>query len=472
VLESEADLAEETARAMRELASTVTDAPPLRLSARPAIRASRAPRPAGRRTWRLWGVPLAAGVAVIALAISLVVIKDLPDGRVAPPTTPASPSTGDAPEYYVMLHQTGKAWQPAGLLVGDTSTGKEVASVAAPPGGTFFAVAGAANDRTFVVAATGARHDPAGGTGQDTARSIGQNASWYLLTLAPGSSSPARLTKLSIPATVPAADIESVALSQDGRELAVASVPPNRISLRIYSVVTGKVLNSWSTRTSMFPATGLFEQGYLSNSTLSWVDDDRALAFSTNTSTQNKQLRKELDIEAVRVLNVTSRGGDLIADSRVVWSRQDSPFIAYYTRPVCNANPVEGGTVPSLTANGKTVVCAALAGMTVQHQGTPQQRTQVRLVWLAFSTSTPKVARTVYKVTAYSIGRGVENINDARWADGSGSTMIIDWAVGSIGPKAQSVTHFGLIRDGTFTPLPTPPDTNLDSLFGQADIAW
>ena len=44
MLENETGLAEETAQAMRELASTVTDAPPLKLSPRPATRASR-PRP-------------------------------------------------------------------------------------------------------------------------------------------------------------------------------------------------------------------------------------------------------------------------------------------------------------------------------------------------------------------------------------------------------------------------------------------
>ncbi|MGH3272045.1 MAG: hypothetical protein ACRDN1_23710, partial [Trebonia sp.] len=262
--QDETGLAEETAAAMRELASTVTDAPPLRPWPRPATRASRASRPVGRRSWQLWGVPLVAGVAVIALAISLVVIKDLPNGRVAPPATRASSSTGDAPEYYVMIGHSGDSEQAAGLLVGDTFTGKEVASIAPPQGGTFMAVTGAADDRAFVVASTGYP--------QDTARGTRQNATWYLLTLAPGSSSPARLTRLPIPATVNAGYIESVALSQDGRELAVAYVPNSRISLRIYSVATGKVLNSWSTSTSKFPATGLFEQGYLSNTTLNWVD--------------------------------------------------------------------------------------------------------------------------------------------------------------------------------------------------------
>jgi hypothetical protein len=84
VLENETDLIEETAAAMRELARTVTHAPPLRLAPRPDERALRqAPR-----RWRLWAAPLTAMAAVIVLAISLVTIRDISNGRVTPPTRP------------------------------------------------------------------------------------------------------------------------------------------------------------------------------------------------------------------------------------------------------------------------------------------------------------------------------------------------------------------------------------------------
>jgi hypothetical protein len=84
VLENETDLIEDTAAAMRELARTVTNAPPLRLAPRPEERALRqAPR-----RWRLWAAPLTAMAAVIVLAISLVTIRDISNGRVTPPTRP------------------------------------------------------------------------------------------------------------------------------------------------------------------------------------------------------------------------------------------------------------------------------------------------------------------------------------------------------------------------------------------------
>ena len=90
MLENETNLVEETAAAMRELARTVTDAPPLRLAPRPQ---ERTVRPAPRR-WRLWAAPLTAMAAVIVLAVSLVLIRDIPNGRVTARTTPAPAADG------------------------------------------------------------------------------------------------------------------------------------------------------------------------------------------------------------------------------------------------------------------------------------------------------------------------------------------------------------------------------------------
>jgi hypothetical protein len=93
VLENETNLTEETAAAMRELARTVTYAPPLRLAPRPEERAlRRAPR-----RWPLWAAPLTAMAAVIVLAVSLVVIRDIPNGRMAPPARPSPAANGGGP---------------------------------------------------------------------------------------------------------------------------------------------------------------------------------------------------------------------------------------------------------------------------------------------------------------------------------------------------------------------------------------
>jgi hypothetical protein len=92
VLENETNLTEETASAMRELARTVTYAPPLRLAPRPEERALR--RAPSR--WRQWAAPLTAMAAVIVLAVSLAIIRDIPNGRVAPPARPSPAAEGGA----------------------------------------------------------------------------------------------------------------------------------------------------------------------------------------------------------------------------------------------------------------------------------------------------------------------------------------------------------------------------------------
>ena len=84
MIDNDTDLIEETAAAMRDVARTVTHAPPLRLAPRPV---ERAPRRAPRR-WGLWAAPLTAMAAVIVLAIALVTIRDISNGRVAPPPRP------------------------------------------------------------------------------------------------------------------------------------------------------------------------------------------------------------------------------------------------------------------------------------------------------------------------------------------------------------------------------------------------
>jgi hypothetical protein len=53
-----------------------------------------------------------------------------------------------------------------------------------------------------------------------------------------------------------------------------------------------------------------------------------------------------------------------------------------------------------------------------------------------------------------------------QWASASGSTLIIAWSVASV---TYPVTHFGVLTDGRFTPLPAPPGS---SHTNAPDIAW
>ena len=104
------------------------------LGAPAPVRLRRRPGPAPRR-WVRWGGPLAAAAAVVAIALTLVAVRQ-------PGTpSPAAGGTGTAapttiPRYYVSVTwvATGAHTGHSGpLLVGDDRTGKVIATVARRP---------------------------------------------------------------------------------------------------------------------------------------------------------------------------------------------------------------------------------------------------------------------------------------------------------------------------------------------------
>ena len=224
--------------ATRVGATLVRDIGPL--AAPDPVRLRRRPAP-GTRRWLSWGVPLAAALAVVLVALSLVAVRHFS----APATAPGQPAAlpASVPRYYAALNQeetfsagsagsagssarTGPAGSPVpeAILVGDDRTGKAIATVSPPHGMVFEGVQGASDDRTFVVMATS---QTTHGAQPDT---------WYLLRIAPGTAHPYQLAKLPIklpsssptgtasprPSGSPAAI--AYALSPDDRELAVESL--------------------------------------------------------------------------------------------------------------------------------------------------------------------------------------------------------------------------------------------------------
>jgi hypothetical protein len=141
-------LTSETAAAMRQLASIVTDAPPLRLAPRPGTAPSRR---RVRRRRAAWITPPAAAAAIIALAITLVALRSIPNGPVVPAVKPA-PASGGVPTYYAeLVREPGNAGNPDQIQVRETLTGKLVATVNRAAGATFAGITGTADDRKFVV---------------------------------------------------------------------------------------------------------------------------------------------------------------------------------------------------------------------------------------------------------------------------------------------------------------------------------
>lgn len=423
------------------IAGTVSDVPPLRLPhdqdelapaapafPEPAAGAPRAPRAHRAHRSRAWVAPIAAAAAVIALAVSLVIVRDAPNGRGVSPSAGASVSR--VPPHYVALIRPGKSPAQASLAIGDTISGARLATIAPPRGSSFIGVTGAADDRTFVVS-----------TMRMARNGVPSFAvTWYLLRIASAHAG-YTLTKLAIP-DMRSWGVQAIALSGSGRELAMTLYPANsRTSsfweLRIYSVATGKLLRSWSSRGSTVLLGFAVTLPGLQDQPLSWADGDRGVVFPTFVVAGNG-LR-----ESKRLIDVTSRSGKLIANSRVIWSAPAKPGA-----PRCIQES------PQVTADGKTVLCVSESV-----SGGNQGSGRVTLEWLAYSVSAPAAQpRVLYRVTVRA-PRSDARLIRLLWSDASGSTLIIEWSVAR--STTASTVHTGIISHGRFRPIPAipgPPD--------------
>ena len=444
MIEEETALVEETVTAMRELARTVADAPPLHLA--PA-RGGRAPRAWRQRRWTLWAVPLTAAVAVVAVAVSLVIVRDISNGPVVPPTAPA-PSATAAPRYYLEISGTAFSWYayapltgasnvPSNkLVIGDTGTGQQLATLAAPTGTEWAGVTAAADDRTFAAYAL---------PGSGDSGAVGH---WYLVRLTPGAASPATLTRLPIK---PLSDVGAMALSRSGKELAVViaasqsdrnSNQTGEKSLCVYSVATGDLTHPcWSagtTETNTYFFSGGYQQGQLKSS-LTWIDGDNAIAFPASQAIRIPHWKNAESRQTVRALNLASKGTGLAADSKVIWSETTAPL----------ANPLCESSEPAVSADGTTVLCATSTQPA-------DQNLPWRLAWLAFPTSAAAHPGG-RPVTAYQFTMRLPwqpaGWTPPLWVDRSGSVLLVAWLLEKNG---HAFAHFGVISGGKFTALPVP----------------
>jgi hypothetical protein len=141
-------------------------------------------------------------------------------------------------------------------------------------------VTAAADDRTFVLANYSAAE---------------KETTWYLLRITPGAAHPAQLTKLPIKPL--AAQVNGLALSPDGRELAVmwrtATTPTNAVTqLAVYSLSSGAALHTWNTPVPNNNMLGVGANGV----DLTWVNGDRNVDFLWSVS--DKPTIRALDVTA------------------------------------------------------------------------------------------------------------------------------------------------------------------------------
>jgi hypothetical protein len=451
----EEDLIRSTTHA---IASTVREVPPLRLEPAPnKLRSpSRGPRRlhggSGRqRRWRSWAAPLTAAAMVVALAVSLVLVRDIPnDGAVSPnPTSSAGP--GGVPRYYVALTQfggdTNGIIQLNDIVVGDSLTGKTLATFAPPAGTTFESVTAAADDRTFVVFAV------TSSTGSfDLSSKATLTGSWYAVRLFPGTAHPARLTHLPIkPLTVANSDVNigiggllyayGTVLSGSGRELAVPeSIGSRGLAVKVFSVATGQLLHEWTTN----------DRSVVQEPSLAWIDGDRKLALvsrSTDVQPNAKFVTENVTMREWPVAGPAS--GDLVAVSKLVWHVQIGTGkgpLTLTTVQLC-VEPVVGGPV-LISGDGKTFSCTTAGGWG------PTDHLSFHTYPLTASTTATAQGTIDYQVTYTNKGRYIPEVV---WTNPSGDTLIgalLPIVGGS--PVAVYGPRIGVISHGKFTSLRLP----------------
>jgi len=403
------------------------DLPPEPSAARSAARPRRV-RPA--RRWPGWLVPVAAAAAVIAVAATLVAVRHLSGAGPVPRVTPAATSTAALPDgvprYYVALSRPGtsKGGTPVrNAFLADAGTGQRLATLNPPSDALFTGVAASADDKTFVLdAVAGPGLGTSGSSHADTS-SVPQSHIFFVLRLTPGAAHQVRLTRVPIAASFTHTSIGGLAVSPDGRTLAIifqvylGDATPGPETLRTYSLATGRELRSWTEPVPSSQSSGI--PGLDSFDRLSWLGDGRTLAFAYSALAAHPVLR---------TVRTDGPGTDLIADSRPVFP---VPADCY---------------LPLMTADGQAVICGT---ETVNHgcvKGQPELT--------AYAVATGKLERVLYR---YPGGACISSFAQAEWAR-SGTLAIGNIQISRPGvPSAPGTSIFGAITPNEFTSLPVSP---------------
>jgi hypothetical protein len=420
--------------ATRAAANTVPPdgVPPLRLPTTESPRRTRRHRrawgarrgPLGRGSyrprWTPWLAPAAAALAVVVIVVAVVGIghsvhhsgvtgtrpatthpgPSVPGTTAGPPVS-AYVRSGQIPPYYLAIDvPSASTGIPANAQVRATVSGHTLATIKPSGAGrAIVAVTAAADDRTFVLA----EQARAPGTGAV----LGQSITFYLVRLS-SAGQPGPATRL--PESVPTGQLMTgLALSPGGSELAIA-IQPGRAGdasatqeIKVYPLGGGPV-RTWS-------GDGIIG-GPDDATSLSWADSQRTLAFNWQSG----------QVASVRLLNLESAGGSLLASSRQVMS--------------VAAELTQSAGLSIITPDGSAIVYAA----------SPLARADSKLPhayttsgFAEFSTATGRVTRVLGSWS------GPEAVS-VLWSDANGRVLI-----GIV--ASADYAYVGVISGNTFTPL-------------------
>jgi hypothetical protein len=485
-------LEERVRAATRAAADTVPpdSVPPLLLPPGDPARSRGGPRSSASvwsaSVWARRLAPLGAALAVVAVAIAMVTLsqtvhhsasRSAPGSSQSPALSAPGPvqagpavasyvAAGRVPRYFVSIESHGNPnFNPSYAVVRATATGAVLATIAAANNGTVVTATASADDRTFVL------DEQPWVPPQSHANQSFEPRTFILFRL-DASGQPGVLTRLSV--SVPGgALMTGFALSPDASQLAIAVEPnndkadPGLQQIRLYSLATGAV-RTWS-------ASGTIGFSPDDARSLSWAGNERTLAFDWAGNGPGVHV-------GVRLLDLRSDGGDLLADSRQAvalidqapgptptpsagftslppsWSA--SPAVSASVPPPSGASPAPSpaaGPQPTcqedsiITPDGTTIVCGAIAeiGSSVAstgHGGVNLQR-GAETEFLEFSAANGRVTRVLGHWRFGSVGALAVNV---LWSNPSGSVLI------GVIPDAGS-GRIGVISGNKFTPLSVSP---------------
>jgi len=393
--------------------------PSLRLR---GTRRTRLPAIPGR--WGTWLTPLAAAAAVAAVVAASLAISSTFHGHArgtGPATAPrwnGSPigprsALRKVPPYFVALSGPTRSEGDYRAVVRSTVTGRTLATVTPPrPYRVFTWVSGAADDRTFVLAAQRYWYIASGQAGMPAENRDNTTPTvFFKLTFAPGTHA-ATLTMLSVPG--PIHSLFGMAVSPDGTRLALDL---GLKSVQVVTLATGTV-RSWA-----WHGSGNIGNWKPMGQVLSWSADGRYLEFQRWGGSSDETMH-------IRILDTTAPGTSLTAAKVIV---------AYPYRS-------GGGTYATgnsfLTPDGTRIVTATTFD--------PGRRDPAG----GYGQITGYSARTgkpVFHEDRFSASAGWQEV---LWAGPHGNALVVSDPRGRktrYGPRANVL---GVLAGNKFTPIP------------------
>jgi hypothetical protein len=407
--------------ALRETGEEISphSVPPLQL--RSTRHRARLPRIPGR--WGTWLTPLAAAAAVAAVVAASLAISATfhghtrSAGQAAGPRFNGSPvgprsALRKVPPYFVVLPPQALIYART-ALVRSTVTGRVLATASPPrPYKVFTWVSGAADDRTFVLAAQrwwNIASGPAGMRAQD--RDSSTPTVFFKLTFDPVTRT-AQLTRLTVPEKIRATDLAGMAVSPDGTRLALDL----RKSIQIVTLTTGAV------RTWTWPGSGWIGNWKPMGQIFSWSADGRYLSFQEWGGHLDETMH-------VRILDTTAPGTSLTA-ARVI--------LAYPFRS--GAGTLATGN-SLLTPDGTRIVTATSF---YPRQSTPAGG------YVQITEYSARTGQPLFHEDRFSSSIGWQEV---LWASPDGSALVVSDPRGAKTQYGRS-DILGVLAGNEFTPIP------------------